>query len=88
MKLIVGIDDSLLDKDPECMLSKVPFIEDTSPGLHTAVTGNHRVRQQSDTRISEVAGKKVGNVPANCALFLVKQLKGNVKFQDIYCFAV
>ena len=46
MKLIAKNDD----KDPDCMLAKVPSVEDILPELHTAAACNHRDPQQSNSQ--------------------------------------
>ena len=91
VKLLVENDDSVSHIDPECMLVRVPAIEDIPPELHSAVSypksRNPRDPRQSDQLVKETAGKKVGNVPSNmCGLF--RKLKRDTQVKEIYSFAV
>lgn len=90
VKLIVENDDSLQDI-PDCVMVKVPTIDNIPPELHTAVaypkSRNPKDPRQRDILVRETANKKLGNVPANlCGLFRKFRNSGEIK--DIYCFAV
>ena len=82
MKLVVQDDVNAQDIDENCMMVKVPPIEDIPVELHNAVSypksRNPKDPRKTDQLVYEVAGKKVGNVPANlCDLFrsLIKSRK-------------
>ena len=73
IKLIVE-DDNSVAIDPDCMLVRLPILENIPPELHRAVTypksRNPRDPRRTDQLVCEVAGKKVGNVPSTlCGLF-------------------
>ena len=91
VQLIVEEDNSLPHIDPNCMLVKVPLIEDIPTELHSAVSypksRNPRDPRQMDQLVRDTAGKKVGNVPSNmCALF--RELKRDSHVKEIHCFAI
>lgn len=87
VKLVVENDDSIQEIDPNCMVVKIPAIEQIPAELHGRVSypksRNPRDPRQTDQLIREVAGRKVGNVPANiCGLF--RRLKSERKVRDIH----
>lgn len=87
VRLIVENDDSVKHIDPNCMLVRVPFLEDIPPELHGAIaypkSRNPRDLRQTDQLVKETVGKKVGNIPANiCGLF--RRLKDNGEVREIH----
>ena len=91
VKLKVENDDSIPDIDVNCMVVRIPPIEDIPLELHGAVaypkSRNPRDPRKKDMLVKEVAGKKVGNVPANlCGLF--RRLKASGKVKEIHSFSV
>ena len=87
MKIHVENDNSIPDIDPNCMIVRVPQLEDIPEELHGRVSypksRNRNDKRQTDQYIREVAGKKVGNVPSNiCGLF--RRLKRERKVQNIH----
>ena len=86
VKLLVVEDPDAEDIDENVLMVKVPPIEDIPPELHSAVaypkSRNPTYPRQTDLLMHKVAGKKVGNVPANlCGLF--RQLKAGKKVKEI-----
>jgi hypothetical protein len=91
IKLLVEDDNSIPDTDPNCMLVRLPYIEDIPPSLRSLVTypksRNPRDSRQSDQFAFQVAGKKVGNVPANlCGL--LRKLKTDRKVKGVHWFVL
>ena len=87
VKLIVENDDSIQHIDPNCMVVRIPPIEDIPAELHRVVSyprsRNPGDPRQTDQLIYQVAGRKVGNVPSNlCGLF--RRLKQERKVKDIH----
>ena len=69
IELVVEADDTIAGIDPNCMLVRLPPLEQLSPDLHHVVT-YPKSRNPSDPRKTDqlalnVAGKKVENIPAN-----------------------
>ena len=84
IELLVEADNSVRGIDPNCMLVRLPPLEQLSPELHHVVTypksRNPKDPRQTNQLALEVAGKKVGNVPANlCGLFRKLKANGSVK---------
>ena len=84
VRCLVINDDSIPDIDPNCMIVKLPPIEDIPLELHNKVSypksRNPKDPRQRDQLIKEVAGKKIGNVPARiCGLFRRLIREGKVK---------
>ena len=80
VQLIVENDDTIPHIDQNCMVVKVPCLEDIPPALHGEIayprSRNPRDHRQTDQLVRETAGKKVGNVPSNiCGVF--RRLKGD-----------
>lgn len=87
VKLHVENDDSIPGIDPNCMVVKMPQIEDIPVELHGRVSypksRNPKDKRQTDQYVRDVAGKKVGNVPSNiCGLF--RRLKRERKVKEIH----
>ena len=81
---MVEADDTLAGIDPDCMLVWLPPLEKIPGELHNTITylksRNPRDPRKRDQLAFEVAGKKVGNVPANlCGLFRKLKASGKVK---------
>ena len=84
IELMVEADNSVGEIDPNCMLVRLPPLEQLSPELHRLVTypksRNPKDPRRTDQLALEVAGKKVGNVPANlCGLFRKLKANGHVR---------
>ena len=72
ISLLVEDDNSIPTIGPNCMLVRFPGIEDIPVHLHKVVSypRNPAHKRYNDQLAEDVAGKKVGNVPANiCGLF-------------------
>lgn len=87
VKLIVENDDSIPDIDPNCMIVRMPLLEQIPVQLHGRVSypksRNPRDPRQTDQFVRDVAGKKVGNVPSSiCGLF--RNLKRQRKVKEIH----
>ena len=86
VKLHVENDDSIPGIDPNCMVVKMPQIEDIPVELHGRVSypksRNPKDKRQTDQYVRDVAGKKVGNVPSNIGLF--RRLKRERKVKEIH----
>ena len=87
VKLIVKNDDSIPHIDPNCMIVKMLLMEQIPMQLHGRVSypisRNPRDPRQMDQFVTDVAGKKVGNVPPSiCGLF--RNLKRQRKVKDIH----
>ena len=69
VKLIVENDDAIQHIDQNCMVVRIPPIEDIPAELHRVVSypksRNPQDPRQTDQLIYQVAGRKVGNVPSN-----------------------
>ena len=83
IELLVEADDTVM-VDPDCMLVRLPPLEQIPPELHRAITypksRNPRDPRQRDQLASDVAGKKVRKVPAKlCGLFRKLRASGQVK---------
>ena len=84
IKLAVEEDDSVAEIDPNCMIVRLPCMEDLAPEQRRLVTypksRNPRDPRTTDQIAIDVAGKKVGNVPAGlCGVFRRLKLSGQVK---------
>ena len=70
IRLVVENDDreDVATIDSDCMLVRIPPLEESPPNLHRAVTyprsRDPRSTRKTDQLAFEVAGRKVGNVPA------------------------
>ena len=87
--LILENDDSIPDIDPMCILVKFPKIEDIPRRYHKLITypKNPEHRRFEDQLVEDVAGMKVGNVPANvCCLF--RNLQGDSRVERLQCVPV
>ena len=87
VKLLVEDDNNVAIIDPDCMVVRLPLLEDIPPVLHRAVTypksRNPRDPRQTDQLVCQVAGKKVGNVPSTlCGLF--RRLKADGRVRKIH----
>ena len=87
VRLLVENDDGIQHIDPDCMLVRVPCLEDIRPELHGAIaypkSRNPRDPRQRDQLVRDTVGKKVGNVPSNiCGLF--RRLKDNREVKEIH----
>ena len=90
-RLMVEDDDTIPHIDPQCMLVKVPLLEDIPPELHSAIaypkSRNPRDPRKCDQLVRETAGRKVGNVPSNlCGLF--RKLKRDGQVKEIYWYVM
>ena len=85
--LVVQEDNSVQHIDPNCIVVKVPPLEQIPPHLHYAVSypksHNPKDPRQHDQLVIETAGKKVGNVPSNMS-GLFRMLKDNRDVKEIY----
>ena len=83
--VLVEEDDSIPHIDPNCMLVKVPALDDIPHHLHGAVSylksRNPQDARQTDQLVRDTAGKKVGNVPSNLFVVTFRSL-GFVVFGD------
>ena len=80
--LIMENDDSIPDIDPHCIMLMFPPKEQIPDNLHRAITypKNPAHKRYNDQLAEDVAGKKVGNVPANlCRLLREFQMDNRVK---------
>ena len=89
--LLVENDDHHQNIDPNCMVVRMPSLENIPTSLHKSVTypksRNPRDPRQTDQLVEDVAGKIVGNVPANlCGL--LRKLKQDGVVTCIKCLAV
>ena len=87
VQLIVENDDTIQHIDPDCMLVRVPCLEDIPSELHSAIaypkSRNPRDPRQADQLVKDTVGKKVGNVPSNiCGLF--RSLKDSREVKEIH----
>jgi len=64
--------------DANAMLIQMPAIQDIDENLHEENTG------KDDTKVTDIAGKKVGRVPANLAVIFRKLLTSG-KIKSISC---
>ena len=72
IKLSVLPDPSRRHHDPNCFKVVAPTLEDIPVGLHGEVVWpkNPSSRRYADVLVRDIAGTKIGHVPANlCGLF-------------------
>lgn len=87
IKLLVENDDSIPGIDPDCMIVRMPLLEQIPIQSHGKIaypkSRNPKDPRQTDQLVRDVAGKKVGNVPSSiCGLF--RNLKRQKRVKDIY----
>ena len=88
IRLVVLADDSARAYDNNCLKVIYPSKEDISPSLMEEVVWpkNPRNKRFRDQLVSDIIGKKVGNVPANlCGLF--KNLVESGKVKKVFCIS-
>ena len=83
IELLVEADDSIPGIDPNCMVVRMPLKSQLPPQSLSLVTypksRNPRNDRKMDQLLSEVVGKKVGNVPTNlCGVFRRLKVSGKV----------
>ncbi len=77
--LILENDDTVPHIDPQCMLVRFPQLEQIPEYLHRAITypKNPAHNRYEDQMVRDVAGTKVGNVPANLCRLLRRLKRDN-----------
>ena len=83
IELLVEADDTIPGIDPNCMVVRLSFRDQLPSQSLSLVTYpksiNPRDQRKMDQLLSEVIGKKVGNVPTNlCGLFRRLKVSGKV----------
>ena len=89
ISLLLENDDTIPDIDPNCILVRFPNIEQVPERLHKAVTypKNPVNKRFVDQLVEDVAGRKVGNVPANvCHLF--RDLKRDSRVERLQWYVI
>ena len=80
--LLMENDNTIPDIDPNCIVVRFPEIQQIPERLHKAITypKNPEHKRYEDQLVEDVAGRKVGNVPANiCRLFRDLKRDGRVE---------
>ena len=87
--LLLENDNTIPGIDPYCMIVRFPEIEQIPEHLHRAITypKNPVNKRYEDQFVEDVAGMKVGNVPANLCR-LLRDLKVDERVQKLQCVPV
>lgn len=86
--LVVVPDPSRRQYDVNCLKILCPLLRDIPSNLHKEIVWPRNIRsgRLKDVLVSDVAGQKIGNVPANlCGLF--KDLIDNRRVKSITCYS-